>query len=354
VLFLPKYERRAASTRFRVLQYLPYLENAGFSVDVQPLLSDEYLAHRLDAGRSGTSEAVKGLFRRFLTLRHVSEYALVVICLEAMPYLPPWFEQALNRAGVPYVYDFDDAIFHQYDLHPNSLVRRLFSGKMRRVIEGATVVIAGNEYLAEYAARFNPRVTIIPTVVDVDKFLPRSTPADRERVVIGWMGSPTTVSYVLERDRVWRAVTAGGRSTLRLVGAPRAWLRNVDMESRSWREETEIADVADFDIGVMPLRDDPWSRGKCGFKLIEYLACGVAVVASPVGVNSQIVADGVTGFLCTTDAEWIHRLKQLTQDRALRRRMGEKGREVVRRHWSLQRWAPELTRVLVTVARGKA
>ena len=185
VLFLTKYGRRAATTRFRALQYLPFFESAGLDVELRPLLGDAYLSQKLDEGRSGTAEALKGMARRLMSLRDVRHFSLVVIYMEALPYLPAFFERLMNRMGVPYVYDFDDASFHQYDEHPRWLVRRLLSDKIGRIIEGATLVTAGNEYLADYASRFNSRVTIVPTVVDVDKFIPGTVDPARDRAVIG-------------------------------------------------------------------------------------------------------------------------------------------------------------------------
>jgi len=354
VLFLTKYGRRAASTRFRVLQYLPYFEQCGLDVEVRPLLGDTYLTQKLDEGRSGALEAVKGMIDRLLTLREVRQFALVVVHMEALPYLPAFFERALTRLGVPYVYDFDDASFHQYDQDLRWIVRRVLSGKIPRVIEGAALVTAGNEYLASYARQFNSNVSIVPTVVDVEKFAPAQAPTPRDRVVIGWIGSPSTAAYVVERERVWQAVTGNRRSSLRLVGAGPVSFGTVEVDARPWREDTETAEVRDFDIGIMPLKDDAWSRGKCGFKLIEYLSCGVPVVASPVGVNARIVQDGETGFLCSTDEQWIARLTQLVDDASLRRAMGARGRDAIRQHWSLQRWGPQLAGLLSNAAREAA
>jgi glycosyltransferase involved in cell wall biosynthesis len=352
VLFLTKYGRRAASTRYRVLQYLPFLDEAGFECETQPLLSDRYLARKLDEGRTDSAEVVKGVLRRVLSLRAIRRFALVVIHMEALPYLPPFFEKALAKWGVPYVYDFDDASFHQYDQAEGWFVRWMFSEKIRQVIEGATLVTAGNEYLADYARAFNRHVVVVPTVVDVDKFVPRPDRTERACAIIGWIGSPSTAAYVVERQHVWHKIAADHRCAFRLVGAGHAILDSPSMETRSWHEQTEALEVRDFDIGIMPLRDDPWSRGKCGFKLIQYLACGLPVVASPVGVNSQIVVDGETGFLCESDEEWIARLSQLVADPQMRRSMGDKGREDVRQRWSLQRWGPEVARLLADAANG--
>jgi glycosyltransferase involved in cell wall biosynthesis len=351
VLFLTKYGPRAATTRFRVLQYVPYLTTRGFDVAICPLLNDAYLAAKYDRGRTPALDAIRGVIDRLRTLPRARRFSVVVVHMEALPYLPAFFERALNAIGVPYVYDFDDATFHQYDRHPSAAVRWLFSRKIGRVIAGAALVTAGNEYLAEYARKYNDRVLVVPTVVDVEKFVPRHGFEPRDKVVVGWIGSPSTATYVADRAQLWRTATADGRSVLRLIGAGRAFVSANGIETRAWREETEAAEISEFDIGIMPLRDDPWSRGKCGFKLIEYLACGVPVVASPVGVNSQIVADGVNGFLCGSDAEWVDRLQRLIADARLRRDMGSRGRLDVERNWSLQVWAPRLADALEMVVR---
>lgn len=349
VLFLTKYARRAASTRFRVLQYLPYFERAGLECEVRPLLSDAYLEAKLEEGRIAGFEVLKGVTRRLLSLRTIQQFALVVIHMEAIPFLPPFFEQTLVRAGVRYVYDFDDASFHQYDMSRHWLLRAV-AGKIGRVIRGASLVTAGNEYLAAYARQFNPRVVVVPTVVDVDNFVPRSDDRTGRPVIIGWIGSPPTAIYVQDCKQVWRAVTADGRCLLRLVGSGRVGLDGIDVDVRPWHESRETSDIQDFDIGVMPLRDDPWSRGKCGFKLIEYMACGLPAVASPVGVNRTIVIDGENGFLCNTVDEWARRLRQLVNDPRLRQSMGERGRRLACEQWSLQRWGPRLTELLVETA----
>ena len=351
LLILAKYGARAASTRHRLLQYIPFLEREGFECDVDSLLSDRYLARKLDEGRVDAGEVLRGAVRRLGRLAKVRQYSLVVLYKEALPYLPAFFERALSRLGVPYVCDLDDAVFHQYDRHRWRAVRALLGRKIGRVLRGAALVVAGNDYLASYARLFNPHVKIVPTVVDVDRFVPRQGSAPSREVTIGWIGSPSTATYVAERADVWRAVTKTGEARLRLVGAGRIGLPGVAHESREWREDREVADLQSFDIGIMPLRDDPWSRGKCGFKLIEYMACALPVVASPVGVNTRIVAHGENGYLCDTDDEWIARLGSLIRDAAGRRRMGHAGRERVREAWSLQRWGPELASALARVTK---
>jgi glycosyltransferase involved in cell wall biosynthesis len=349
VLFLTKYGDRAATTRFRVLQYLPFLREAGLQCEVRPLFSNEYLRVKLDAGGTPVRPAIAGFADRLRVLLTARRYALVVVHMEALPFLPAFFERTLAAMGVPYVYDFDDASFHAYDQSSNPLVRML-SGKIPQIIKGASLVTAGNQYLANYARQFNDRVMVVPTVVDTSRFAPRAAPGYRRPVIIGWIGSPSTAIYVQERLDLWRTVADGVDSRLRLIGSGRTVSTSPSIEVVPWSEQGEAEQISSFDIGIMPLSDDPWSRGKCGFKLIEYMACGLPVVASPVGVNASIVSEGRNGFLCSTDAEWLARLRQLVADQSMRRAMGAVSRELACTQWSVDKWAPILTTTLTELA----
>lgn len=340
LLFLTKYGRRAASTRFRFWQFFDPLEAAGFSCEISPLLDDRYLDAKLDRGRLHLGAVAVGLTRRLLELRRVRKFDGVVLYMEALPYLPPFFERLMQTLGVAYACDLDDACFHNYDLSPRAWVRRILGQKIGQVLRGARVVTAGNAYLAAYARRFNSSVQVIPTVVDTTKFRPPHQRAARSEVVVGWIGSPSTATYLQELADVWPRAIPPGKARLELVGSGPIGLGPTPVSIRPWRESEEIAAIQAFDIGVMPLRDDPWARGKCGFKLVEYMACGLPVVASAVGVNATIVDHGRNGLLCTTAAEWVDGLHRLIDDAALRAEWGRRARESAVEHWSLARWAP--------------
>jgi glycosyltransferase involved in cell wall biosynthesis len=347
VLFLTKYGRLAASTRYRYSQFQPGLLSAGIKSDVSPLLDDDYLS-AMFAGRRPKLAMAKALLRRAHAVLTARRYDCVILHCEAYPYLPPVFEWWLQSRGIPYVYDFDDAIFHQYDIHPNPIIRRLFSNKIRRVIRGASAVIAGNEYLADYARQVNPHVTVIPTVVDTDRYLarPRSADAPGCPLVVGWIGSPSTAKYVVERAAALRTFCVKHGARVVLVGSGPVELPGVPLELRPWAEASEVTDIQQFDIGIMPLSDTPWARGKCGFKLIQYMACGIPVVASPVGVNASIVAHGSNGFLASTDAEWVAALEEIATNAERRARMGTAALESVARSYSLAAATPKLLTVL--------
>jgi glycosyltransferase involved in cell wall biosynthesis len=242
------------------------------------------------------------------------------------------------------VVDYDDALFHQYDQHRSAWVRRLLGGKIARVMRGAHLVTAGNAYLADYARRAGaPRVEIIPTVIDLERYPPAGVrPASDTPFTIGWIGSPSTAKYLLAIAPALAEVCAGGRGVVRLIGAGPVDLPGVPVEVLPWNGSTEVEELKRFDVGIMPLPDEPWERGKCGFKLIQYMACGLPVVASPIGVNMEIVEQGVNGYLAETTAEWVQALNTLLLDADLRKRMGQAGRKKVEQEYSLQVTGPRL------------
>ena len=248
------------------------------------------------------------------------------------------------------MYDFDDAVFHVYDQHRSSLVRGLFGGKIPAVIAGASHVLAGSEYLAAFARKHNASVEMLPTVVDTERYRVRDPARAGAPLTVGWIGSPSTATYLREAILPLRSFFDGGNATLALVGSGPVELPGIPLEIRDWSLDREVDDLRAFDVGIMPLPDTPWARGKCGFKLIQYMACGVPVIASPVGANREIVEHGVNGYLAETPQEWLQALHALAQDPGLGRAMGEAGRRKVEREYSLDYAAPRLARALTSAA----
>ena len=346
VLFLPRYARVAASSRCRFYNYFPFLERAGLQCDASPLFDERYWEKKNRTGRTPPVDVLRAYARRLVVLERVRRYDLVVVHCEALPYLPAFWERALVRLGVPYVLDFDDAIFHNYDLHPLRAVRRLLGDKFRLILEGAAAVIAGNRYLADYASAVARRVEVLPTVVDLEVYRPVGSSPNRGAVVVGWIGSPSTAPYLAGIAEALADFQRRSGARVVLVGSGPVQLPGVDLEVRAWSEATEVSDIGDFNIGIMPLPDTAWACGKSGFKLIQYMARGIPVVASPVGANRDIVESGVDGFLAAGKEAWVEALDRLAQDAVLRARLGEAGRRKVERHYSLQVTAPRLEGIL--------
>lgn len=349
VLLLTKYPRKGASSRLRSMQYLPYVQGAGYQVVVSSLFDDAYLAGLYERGQRSARSVLVRYWLRMKVLLRAREYDLIWIEKEVFPYMPAFAERILRWVGIPYVVDYDDAIFHNYDLSSHGLVRRVLGKKIDVVMRHAACVIAGNAYLAERARRAGAsHVEIIPTVVDHTRYTPRSADAGAP-MVIGWIGSPSTQKYVLEiKESLIQACEQYG-AVLRLVGATpemAGQFAGVQVDIVPWSEDTEAELIRHMDVGIMPLPDGPWEKGKCGYKLIQYMACAVPVIASPVGVNVEIVSETGCGLLAESEREWKTSLMKLLDSSMLRVRMGEAGRAAVESRYSLQQQNVTLIRVL--------
>jgi glycosyltransferase involved in cell wall biosynthesis len=350
LLFLTKYDRSGASSRYRTYQYLPYLEEAGFKISLSPLFDEPYLEHKYQVGRARFSDIARAFRRRLRALLDTRKVDIVIIEYEIFPYFFALAERWLIRRNIPYILDYDDALFHQYDNSNRMVVRWLLGNKIARVMGGARLVIAGNKYLAEYARRAGAgAVNILPTVIDLARY---PTPADRKEnkmFTIGWIGSPSTAKYLEQIAPALSAVCADGRARLRLIGAGEVYLPRAPYEAIPWSEADEVAQLQKLDAGIMPLPGSPWERGKCGFKLIQYMACGLPVVASPVVVNAEIVEQGKNGYLASSYKEWVSALSCLRDAAENRRAMGAAGRDKVEKCYSLQVTAPRLVELLQTI-----
>ncbi len=347
---MPRYNRLGASSRVRMLQMQDNLCAMGLQTDVHPLLDDAYL-NKLYSGKSTGAAALAALFRRLCELRMSIRSDLLWIQAELLPWLPWTVEQGVLPRGVPYVVDYDDAVFHRYDMHRFALVRHLLGNKLDRLMAGSALVTAGNTYLANRAIRAGAhRVEIVPTVLDANVYLPVShMSGDAPR--IGWIGSPSTwTEYMAPMMQLLMEIVSGKGARLMVVGAGQAAAPHPLLDLQDWSESSEVSLIQAMDIGIMPLTDTPWAQGKCGYKLIQYMACGLPVVASPVGVNSEIVDNGVDGFLVSSDREWCSALETLLGNAELRKRMGEAGRKKVEARYSLQVWGPKVAAMLKEVA----
>lgn len=331
------------------MQYIPQLETAGFRVKTTPFFDDQYLESLYgDSGKKVTVS--KYFFERLRSSRDLQGTDLIWLEKEMLPWAPWFIEQLALPSGIPIVSDYDDAVFHRYDRHRRAVVRKLLGPKIGRVMAASQLVMAGNPYLATHARNAGAaRVEVVPTVVDLAAYTVAPATDDGPRV--GWIGTPQT----------WQELARPIHGTLspvldrmvarfRAVGASLHAETHGNLEVIPWSEASEVALIQGMDIGVMPLPDTPWARGKCGYKLIQYMACGLPVVASPVGVNKDIVEHGVNGFLAETDAQWREAIETLLSNADLRRRMGAAGRKKVEKSYSLQVWGPRVAQMLRQVA----
>lgn len=359
VMFVVPHPIEGPSTRFRVAQFLPDLARHGIEAEVRPLFSSAEAQVIYGPGRTASKVVLtlKAALRRLGDVGRAGRFDLVYILREAFPFGPPLIERLLHARAGRMVFDFDDAIWTPSAAYRNPLDRLRDFGKPAALCRRADGVVPGARLLADFAraAGADPdRIRILPTVVDTDTFRPDPAARSPDRLTLGWIGTPRGSSYL---HLLAPALTtlAGARPDLRVVfvGAEPFALPGVHVEFRDWSLAREIADIQSFDIGLMPLPDDEEARGKCGFKIIEYMACGAAVIASPVGANRDIVHDGHTGLLASTPEEWLRCLQRLAGDTALRHRLVAAARTEAVATYSRASVAPRLVDVILAAAAGQ-
>ncbi len=360
VLALAPYPERAPSTRWRLAHLREGLLREGVRLVVRPFLDGPAWA----AVRRGGALAGVALARSVGRLRHtlasVADHDAVLVQRGVAPLLDEWVARTLDDSPRPLLYDFDDAVYL-----PQEGGRGWLEGLRRpeattaAYCRAADAVLAGNETLAAFAREArgtggDGAVSVIPTVVDTDRFRPREGDgAGEAQPVLGWVGSDTGVAYLEELAPALRAIQDRTGCRVRVVsGSRRPRLDGVEHEWVGWRPADEVRVFQELDVGLYPLEDTPWSRGKCGFKAVQYLACGVPCVASPVGVLEQLVRPGETGLHATTPDEWIEACTTLLTDAGARRRMGAAGRAEVERAWSVAAVVPRIAGVVRSVVAG--
>ncbi|HET9908420.1 MAG TPA: glycosyltransferase family 4 protein [Anaerolineales bacterium] len=347
IIALTRYERLGSSSRVRFYQYFSYLRSQGVKISNEPFFSDRYIQD-LYAGRSvSLKDLLVAYIKRLAALKQRSAVDLLWVEKELLPMFPAGLEALFRSSKIPYVVDYDDAVFHRYELHPNRLVRRFLKHKIDAVMGHAALVIAGNQYLADRAvAAGAPNVTILPSVVDVSQYLIRQK-VTGPVCSIGWIGSPVTVPNLeLIRDAI-NLLHREMDFRIELIGAGTANpFPTIPTTSLAWSEEGELSIGQKFDVGVMPLIDGPFERGKCGYKLVQYMAGAIPVIASPVGVNRQMVEQGRNGYLADSTEDWLLALRELLSNRQKNLEMGLAGRHKAEQLYNLQVTAPKLLNLL--------
>ena len=351
ILALVTLPTLGASNRLRVEQYAPLLRDRGITLAVSPFFDDATYRILYQRGRTSRKAlgVARGILRRLWDVLRAPRYDLVLVHRESAPLGPPLVERALRLLGRRYVFDFDDAI-QLGPVHPSN--RRWgflrHPSRVSAAVRGATAVIAGNEYLAEWARERNENVTVISTPVDADRHQPVRGAKQAGPLVIGWVGSSTTAPFLRLLDDALDALARDYDLVVRVVGGDYTHPR-VRVEVIPYDLEREAEILQTFDIGVLPEPDDAWTRGKGAFKALLYMASGLPTVASRVGVNTEVIGDA--GFCVDGTAGWIEALSRLAGDPALRAELGARGRARILARYSVAVQAPRLATVLTSAAR---
>lgn len=347
VIYFSKYSSIGPSSRYRIYQYLPYLAEHGIDVDVRPLLKGSYfeiikIENFIIKNILKVFYAAHRYVIRFFDVLKAGKYDLVIVEHQAFPYLPFFLDYITKILNKNIILEFDDAI---YLTHPK---------KMPKLIKMCKAIIVGNDFLKDYAIKNNQNVVVVPTMIDISRYSinpPHTIPlpqGEREiksplltgggmgeegKIIICWIGLAYNIDYLKQLADVFRRLS--DKIFLKIISNKCIEIEGVNVIFKKWSIETEVEEIQSSHIGIMPLKDNEWSRGKCGLKLLQYMAAGIPAVASPVGVNKEIIQDGKNGFLTSTEDEWYEKLSRLCEDSELRRKIGLEGRKTVEERYSI-------------------
>jgi glycosyltransferase involved in cell wall biosynthesis len=350
VLGLALYGAKAASTRHRLLQYIPELSKHGINLEVHFLLNDAYIKSKNEGAKLDRVNLLKTSLERLNVIINQRKYQCAIVHCEIFPLLPGFIESRLLH--IPYIYDFDDAFYIKYFSRRFRILKPFLGRKFDSIIQNAEIVNAGNNELFSYAKKLNYNTNLLPTVIDSNRYFNKSRKLD-DVFTIGWIGSPSTAKYLNLVVPILSEICSNKKIRVRLIGSGPFDIPGVDIDVIPWSEDNEVELLHTFDVGIMPLFDTPWERGKCGFKLIQYMACSIPVIASPVGVNCKIIEHEKNGFLASTSEEWKAALLTLMHDPKLGEKMGKEGKKIVEEKYSVTSALPNLVESVMKVSNRK-
>jgi glycosyltransferase involved in cell wall biosynthesis len=338
---VPHRLNRSPGQRFRCEQYIQSLEESGFNITYSYIISEKNDQVFYSKGKylKKTWIFLSSFFHRLKDVRRANKFDIVFIYREAFMLGTTFFEKRLRARNARIIFDFDDAIWLNDTSQGNKDLSWLKKpSKTAKIIEMLDLVLAGNKYLAEYARPHNPRVEVMPTTIDTSYHIIEKDINKSNRICVGWTGTSTTLKHFETIVPILKIIKEKYQSNVYfkvIVNFPYK-IPELEIEAVQWSIENEIIDLSEFDIGIMPLPDDDWAKGKCGFKGLQYMSLCIPTIMSPVGVNNEIIIDDENGFLASSEEEWINKLSLLIEDVELRKRIGSTGRKTVIEKYSVE------------------
>lgn len=357
VLFLTRYPVEGASSRYRVFQYLPYLKKLGVEADVQSFMDTPMYHLSMGPGRTGLKilSTLRATTRRLWALRRWRHYDVLYLQRELLPFGWPAIEGWLKRRGATLVFDYDDALFIKKPSRYNWIATALRSGdKTRDLFRLVHCVVAGNNWLRDAALNAGAsRAVTLEVAEDTARIPMRESHSSEMSVTIGWLGSPSTVKYLRLIEPVLQSLAATyPRVRWEIVGGGEFKMDGVNWQISDWSLESELAALARFDIGLMPLPEEDWAKGKSGGKARTYMAAGVVPIVSAIGYNNELISNAETGFLCSRVEDWHHAICRAIEDARLRQRVGQSARAEVASKFSPAKIAAEMAQLLKEVVKN--
>ncbi len=344
--------QRSPSQRYRIEQFLESLSKNGYTYDYTYIISktDDTYFYKSGNYFKKAFFLLRSFLARWRETFFFHRYDYIFVQREAMITGAYFYEKKASQSKAKLIFDFDDAIWMQHISEGNKKFSFLKDpNKTRKLIELADCVLAGNKYLQNYALQFNPNSILFPTIVDTQKYNKENV-LPKNYVCIGWSGSFSTFEHFQYLEPVLLQIHEkyGDKVKIKVIGAPKVAMP-FPVDFIEWKEETEVLELSEFDIGIMPLNESEWNKGKCGLKGLLYMSMGIPAILSPVGVSNEIVSNRLDGFLAKTENEWIKILSELIDNENLRTEIGKRGRKKVEEHYSLESQKNELLRILSSI-----
>ncbi len=341
ILFLVPYPLEIApSQRFRFEQYFEALAEKGFEYEVKPFLDESAMIYLYEQGNflRKVWKVLFGLLNRFFQLLLLSKYDYVFIHREAAPVGPPVFEWLITKVfQKKVIFDFDDAIWLKNTSSTNSVIswfKRYRNAD--NVCSWAWKVSCGNEYLASHARQFNQNVLVNPTTIDTENLHNRVREFSTDKITIGWTGTHSTIKYLDALIPTLKRLEYEFDFNLLVIADRKPTFELKSLQFLQWNKQTEIDDLLKMDVGLMPLEDDKWAKGKCGFKALQYMALGVPAIVSPIGVNTNIVDHASNGWICDTEVEWEQTLRSILTKQMKLKDFSDAARAKIEQHYSVK------------------
>lgn len=342
IVFFTKYTEAGASSRYRSFQYFPYYTNEGFDVVCKPLFPSKYVEILYKKGRKQYLLLIPHYIRRFFQVLFLKSYDILYIEYELFPFMPYFIEKFLLKGKKNIIFDYDDAIFHSYDKSPNRVIKKLCGNKIYKLVKHASVVITGNAYLAQVLKKYNSRVIEIPTSVIFKKyhsFIPSPVEKSDQHFRIGWIGSKTTSINIALVTEAIKNLQQKYNAELALIGFDKQQLnllKGINYKLFEWSAGKEIALINSFDVGIMPLERTDFNNGKCGFKLIQYMACALPTVSTPLQANIA-VNRGHKNLHADSAEEWEKCFEKIITNKTYyREEAGKENKEIVCKYYSVE------------------
>ena len=331
ITFYTKYDRMSASVRERFYNYKSILKKKNYKIEVKPLINDKLFYSRIIKGKPNyiffTIQILKRIINVIFQKKNV-----VVIQHELLPYLPSFLESYLYYRNIPFIIDIDDAVFHQYDTSKNLIVNFFLKKKFINIFKKSSSVFAGNLYLLKHAKKQGAKKSFIfPTVVNIQS----KNFIKKKQFTVVWIGSPSTTKYINDLKIIIKKLSTNHDVNFRIIGSKNCLIYpNKKINFFEWNLKNENRLIAECHLGIMPLKNSLWENGKCGYKLLQYMKHGLPILASPVGVNKQILEHGKNGYFAKNNSEWVKYILKLKKNYKLSKKLGRNGKNKILKDFS--------------------